>query len=46
MQLNYLSDNLKGKLPRTDARLRPDLRAIENQDLEVAAAEKHRLEEK
>ncbi len=29
----------------TDCRFRPDLRAYENGDLELAASEKHRLEE-
>ena len=33
-------------LPPTDTRLRPDMVALENGDLDLAAAEKHRLEEK
>ena len=33
-------------LPPTDTRLRPDIVALENGDLELASAEKHRLEEK
>lgn len=33
-------------LPPTDARLRPDQRALENGELKEAASEKHRLEEK
>ena len=33
-------------LPRTDTRLRPDIRYLEEGNFERAAAEKHRLEEK
>ncbi|KAI6653377.1 Oxysterol-binding protein-related protein 2 [Oopsacas minuta] len=33
-------------LPRTDVRYRPDIRCLENGDLDGASAEKHRLEEK
>ena len=33
-------------LPRTDVRYRPDIRCLENGDMNGAAAEKHRLEEK
>ena len=33
-------------LPPTDTRLRPDIIALENGDLDLASAEKHRLEEK
>jgi len=43
--LNYLSDGLKEKLPPTDSRLRPDQRALENGETELAIREKHRLEE-
>ena len=43
--LNHLSvDTLKKTAP-TDARLRPDQRAYENGNLELAASEKNRLEE-
>ena len=45
LQLNYLSDELREKLPPTDSRLRPDQRALENGDTENAVREKHRLEE-
>jgi len=45
LQLNYLPEELKDKLPPTDVRLRPDIRALENGDMKLAAAEKHRLEE-
>ena len=45
LQLNYLSDELREKLPPTDSRLRPDQRALENGDTENAIREKHRLEE-
>ena len=42
-----LNERIPGmNLPRTDARLRPDIVALENGDLELASAEKHRLEEK
>jgi len=33
-------------LPPTDSRFRPDQRALENGNYEVASNEKHRLEEK
>jgi hypothetical protein len=46
MQLNDLPEGLKDKLPRSDSRLRPDQRALENNDIEFASSEKHRLEEK
>lgn len=46
LMLNNLPEGLQEKLPPTDCRLRPDLRAYENGDLELAADEKHRLEEK
>jgi len=46
MQLNYIPKNLEKNLPPTDARFRPDQRALENGDYELAASEKHRLEEK
>jgi len=32
-------------LPHTDARFRPDLRALEEGNLDLAGTEKHRLEE-
>jgi hypothetical protein len=34
-----------GGLPRTDSRLRPDQRALENGDFQLATAEKHRVEQ-
>jgi hypothetical protein len=43
--LNNISQELKSTLPPTDSRLRPDQRALENHNLELAANEKHRLEE-
>ncbi|XP_077376556.1 oxysterol-binding protein-related protein 1-like isoform X2 [Festucalex cinctus] len=46
MQLNELDKKMEGLLPATDSRLRPDIRAMENGDIEVASAEKKRLEEK
>ena len=46
LQTNNLSPELQQQLPPTDSRLRPDMRAFENGDIELAASEKHRLEEK
>ncbi|XP_066537359.1 LOW QUALITY PROTEIN: oxysterol-binding protein-related protein 2 [Hoplias malabaricus] len=46
MQLNELEEDIKEKLPTTDCRLRPDIRALENGDIDSASAEKKRLEEK
>ena len=46
MSLNYLPESLKEKLPKTDSRFRPDQIALENGQFELAASEKHRLEEK
>jgi oxysterol-binding protein 1 len=46
LQLNYLSETLREKLPPTDSRLRPDQRALENGDAETAIKKKHGLEEK
>jgi len=46
MNLNNDDENLLKSLPRTDSRLRPDQRALENQNMELASKEKHRLEEK
>ena len=36
LQLNYLPDELREKLPPTDSRLRPDMRELENGDMEAA----------
>ncbi|KAM8874630.1 oxysterol-binding protein-related protein 1 isoform 2-T2 [Spinachia spinachia] len=46
MQLNELHPEMEASLPRTDCRLRPDIRAMENGDIDVASEEKKRLEEK
>lgn len=46
LKLNDIDENYKKKLPATDARLRPDLRAYEEGKIDLAASEKHRLEEK
>uniref|UniRef100_A0A1I8G5Y3 Oxysterol-binding protein n=1 Tax=Macrostomum lignano TaxID=282301 RepID=A0A1I8G5Y3_9PLAT len=47
MQLNDCSDaELMARLPPTDARRKPDVRALEAGDLALAQAEKSRLEEK
>mgnify|MGYP002620472240 CR=1 FL=1 len=45
-QLNYLHAELLPYLPPTDSRLRPDQRALEFGQRELAADEKHRIEEK
>lgn len=46
MQLNELIPDLTKTLPRTDSRFRPDVRKLEEGDLDGAASEKQRLEEK
>ena len=46
LQLNNLPDYLKDKLPPTDSRLRPDQRALENGNFDLAIEEKARLEDK
>ena len=46
IQLNNLEDKLAAKLPPTDSRFRPDQRALENGDFDLAGSEKFRLEEK
>uniref|UniRef100_A0A2R5LBQ6 Oxysterol-binding protein n=1 Tax=Ornithodoros turicata TaxID=34597 RepID=A0A2R5LBQ6_9ACAR len=44
--LNEMEDGMDKYLPKTDCRLRPDMRKLEAGDLDGAAAEKNRLEEK
>lgn len=44
--LNALPNGLKEHLPPTDTRLRPDQRAMEEGEYDLAASEKHRVEEK
>ncbi|KAF9122180.1 hypothetical protein BGW39_009978 [Mortierella sp. 14UC] len=46
MTLNDCPDELKKHICPTDSRLRPDQRAMENGDFDVANTEKQRLEEK
>lgn len=46
MSLNELDRELKGQLCPTDSRLRPDVRLLEQGDIDGAAAEKTRLEDK
>lgn len=46
INLNNITDELKNSLPKSDSRYRPDQRALEAQNYELAASEKHRLEEK
>jgi oxysterol-binding protein-related protein 3/6/7 len=44
--LNEITEDLAGKLPPTDSRFRPDVRALEVGDIDEAEAQKGRLEEK
>ncbi|KAJ6509279.1 oxysterol binding protein [Mycena vitilis] len=43
--LNEITSDIDGKLPPTDSRRRPDVRALENGNLDVAEEEKTRVEE-
>lgn len=43
--LNEITSDLEGKLPPTDSRFRPDVRALEEGDVDAAEARKTRLEE-
>ncbi|KAM4692677.1 oxysterol-binding protein-related protein 2 isoform 2-T4 [Rhinophrynus dorsalis] len=44
--LNELDKSMEGTLAPTDCRLRPDIRGMENGNLDLASNEKERLEEK
>uniref|UniRef100_A0AAQ5ZWN4 Oxysterol-binding protein n=1 Tax=Amphiprion ocellaris TaxID=80972 RepID=A0AAQ5ZWN4_AMPOC len=46
MTLNELEPGMERLLAPTDCRLRPDIRAMENGDIDSASTEKERLEEK
>ena len=46
INLNHLNNDLLRMIPLTDTRLRPDQRALEEGLFDLAASEKHRLEEK
>ncbi|XP_076000601.1 oxysterol-binding protein-related protein 1-like isoform X2 [Genypterus blacodes] len=46
MQLNEQEKSMEGVIPSTDSRLRPDISAMENGDIDLASGEKKRLEEK
>lgn len=46
MHLNELDQEMETVIPKTDCRLRPDIRAMENGDIDLASEEKKRLEEK
>ncbi|XP_055935994.1 oxysterol-binding protein-related protein 1-like [Argiope bruennichi] len=46
MALNEFHEDMKEILPPTDSRLRPDIRKLEEGDIDGAAFEKNRLEEK
>lgn len=43
--LNDITPDLEGKLPPTDSRFRPDVRALEEGNLDLAEQEKARVEE-
>lgn len=43
--LNEITPDLEGKLPPTDSRFRPDVRALEEGDVDEAEEEKKRLED-
>ena len=44
IQLNQLTDEMQSVLPPTDARFRPDLRAWEDGNFDLATTEKDRME--
>jgi len=46
INLNNDDEKLLKSLPRSDSRLRPDQRELENQNIDLAGKEKHRIEEK
>ncbi|XP_063779678.1 oxysterol-binding protein-related protein 1 isoform X1 [Pseudophryne corroboree] len=46
LALNELDKGMESLIPKTDCRLRPDIRAMENGDIDTASEEKKRLEEK
>ncbi|XP_054993365.1 oxysterol-binding protein-related protein 2 [Sorex araneus] len=46
LSLNELEAGMEERLAPTDCRLRPDIRCMENGDMDVASQEKERLEEK
>ncbi|XP_012941029.1 oxysterol-binding protein-related protein 2 [Aplysia californica] len=46
MGLNEILPGMKSSLPRTDSRLRPDIRSMEDGKIDYSADEKNRLEEK
>jgi len=45
MMLNNITPELEAKISPNDSRKRTDMRALENQDIPTAAAEKDRIEE-
>ncbi|KAM4688817.1 oxysterol-binding protein-related protein 1 isoform 2-T2 [Discoglossus pictus] len=46
LALNELDKGMESIIPKTDCRLRPDIRAMENGEIDTASEEKKRLEEK
>ena len=45
MTLNEITTDLLGKLPPTDSRYRPDVKALENGEIDLAEEEKTRVEQ-
>ncbi|EGN95002.1 hypothetical protein SERLA73DRAFT_113704 [Serpula lacrymans var. lacrymans S7.3] len=45
MTLNEITSDLEGRLPPSDSRFRPDVRALEEGDIDKAESEKTRVEE-
>jgi hypothetical protein len=45
MTLNEITPDMEGRLPPCDSRFRPDIRAMEEGDIDLADSEKCRLEE-
>ena len=43
--MGVLTEELRAKLPPTDSRFRPDLKAWEVSNIELATSEKYRLEQ-
>lgn len=46
MALNEITEENANKIPPTDCRLRPDIRLLEQGQIDLASAEKNRIEEK
>ena len=46
INLNNITEDIADVIPQTDSRHRPDQRALENQDIDLAEKEKKRIEDK